>query len=256
MAKDTHVNIHLDDQGSGPTVVMIHGLGGSANTFEAQASALSGSYRVIRPDLPGAARSGGNAAKSLEGLADQLVETVAAIAPQAHWVGHSLGSVLCQWVAAKHPEQVASLALVGPFWEAPPAAQNALRQRAGRVRARGMADFADEYLGVALAAHTASAQPTARAYLRESLQRTPAEVYATYCELLAAHRAVDLAALHMRTLLVTGDEDTVSPVALVERMNAVLPLSTMRVLPACGHWAPLEAAYELTAVLRDHFERG
>ena len=41
----------------------------------------------------------------------------------------------------------------------------------------------------------------------------------------------------MRTLLVTGDEDAVAPVALVQRMHGVLPLATMRVLPACGHWA-------------------
>ena len=118
------MNIHLDDQGSGPAVVLIHGLGGSANTFEPQAMALSGSYRVIRPDLPGAARSAGDAAASFEVLAEDLAERVRAIAPLAHWVGHSLGSVLCQRIAAKHPEQVASLALVGPFWEAPPAAQN------------------------------------------------------------------------------------------------------------------------------------
>ena len=249
------MNIHLDDQGSGPAVVLIHGLGGSANTFEPQAMALSGSYRVIRPDLPGTARSAGDAAASFEVLAEDLAERVRAIAPLAHWVGHSLGSVLCQRIAAKHPEQVASLALVGPFWEAPPAAQNALRQRAQRVRTEGMAAFADAYLGAALAAHTASAQPAARAYLRESLQRTPAEVYAAYCELLAAHKAYDLAALPMRSLLVTGDEDTVAPVALIERMKVALPCAAMRVLPACGHWAPLEAPHELTAVLREHFER-
>ena len=250
------MNIQIDDQGSGPAVVMVHGLGGSANTFEAQANALSGSYRVIRPDLPGAGRSDGDAARSLEALADLLAARVAAMAPQAHWVGHSLGSVLCQWVAAKHPEQVASLAFVGPFWEAPPVAQSALRRRAERVRAQGMTAFAGEYLAAALAAQSACSQPAARAYLRESLQRTPAEVYAAYCELLAAHQSVDLAVLHMRTLLVTGDEDAVSPVALIERMNAMLPLSTMRVLPACGHWAPLEAPHELTALLREHFERG
>jgi pimeloyl-ACP methyl ester carboxylesterase len=58
--------MQVDDQGSGPAVVMIHGLGGSANTFEAQARALSRSHRVIRPDLPGAGRSQDGAASSLD----------------------------------------------------------------------------------------------------------------------------------------------------------------------------------------------
>ncbi len=113
------MKVHVDDQGSGPTVVLIHGLGGSTNTFEAQTQALAASYRVIRPDLPGAGRSQGAVIPSLEAVAEWLAERVAAAVPKAHWVGHSLGSVLCQWVAAKYPDSVASLSLVGPFWEAP-----------------------------------------------------------------------------------------------------------------------------------------
>ena len=46
----------LDCAGDGDPVAMIHGLGGSSNTFQPLMAALSG-YRVIRPDLPGAARS-------------------------------------------------------------------------------------------------------------------------------------------------------------------------------------------------------
>jgi len=45
-----------EDSGSGPAVVMIHGLGGSSNTFEPQMPELQG-MRLLRPDLPGAGRS-------------------------------------------------------------------------------------------------------------------------------------------------------------------------------------------------------
>ena len=46
----------MEDTGEGPAVVMIHGLGGSSNSFETLMGALQG-YRVLRPDLPGAGRS-------------------------------------------------------------------------------------------------------------------------------------------------------------------------------------------------------
>ena len=248
------MNVYLDEQGDGPTVVMVHGLGGSANTFEAQANALARSYRLIRPDLPGSARSTRALPQSLEALADQLVAQLSEIAPHAHWVGHSMGAAICQWVAAKYPERVTSLALINPFYEAPPPVKTALAQRALRVRAQGMAEFTDEYLGVALAPESATGQPSARAYLRQSLHGTAPETYAAYCDLLAAHKAPDLSSLHMRTMIVTGDRDTIAPLARAERMRASLLLATLSVLPACGHWSPLEAPYELTALLREHFE--
>lgn len=248
------MKLYIDEQGNGPTVVMLHGLGGSANSFEAQANALASSYHIIRPDLPGSARSTGALPQSLEALADQLVEQLSEIAPHAHWVGHSMGAAVCQWVAAKYPERITSLALINPFYEAPPPVKTALAQRALRVRAQGMAEFSDEYLGVALAPESATIQPSARAYLRESLQGTAPETYAAYCELLAAHKAPALSSLNMRTMLVTGDRDTIAPLALVERLRTGLSLATLSVLPACGHWSPLEAPYELTALLREHFE--
>ena len=46
----------MEDIGTGEVVVMIHGLGGTSNSFQPMMKSLSG-YRVVRPDLPGAGRS-------------------------------------------------------------------------------------------------------------------------------------------------------------------------------------------------------
>ena len=47
----------LEDTGSdGEVVVMIHGLGGTSNTFQPLMGTLAG-FRVIRPDMPGSGRS-------------------------------------------------------------------------------------------------------------------------------------------------------------------------------------------------------
>ena len=49
-------SMKVEDQGEGAAVVMIHGLGGTSNSFQTLISTLDG-YRILRPDLPGAGRS-------------------------------------------------------------------------------------------------------------------------------------------------------------------------------------------------------
>ena len=49
-------SLTAEDRGDGPAVLMVHGLGGSSNSFQTLLPALHG-YRVLRPDLPGAGRS-------------------------------------------------------------------------------------------------------------------------------------------------------------------------------------------------------
>src|SRR5690606_25474440 len=54
---DIHLgSMVMEDDGDGPAVVMVHGLGGTSNSFQTLMPALAG-YRVLRPDLPGAGRS-------------------------------------------------------------------------------------------------------------------------------------------------------------------------------------------------------
>ncbi len=46
----------VDSEGEGPPIVMLHGLGGTSNSFQAMVPPLAG-FRIVRPDLPGAGRS-------------------------------------------------------------------------------------------------------------------------------------------------------------------------------------------------------
>ena len=239
-------------QGTGPTVIMVHGLGGSSNTFQPQASVLSSKYRVIRPDLPGAGRSASRPSKSLVSIADSLVELDGGV--PAHWVGHSLGAVICQVLASRHPEAVKSLSLLGPFTEAAPPARAALADRAGKVRADGLDWFVDTYILNSLAKEITNNNPAVAAFLRESLLRQSPAHYADFCMELAAHKAVPLASIAVSTLLVTGDEDKVGTVASVTAMSQEFPNASLLVLKHCGHWLTVERPGEVTAALEKHFE--
>ena len=81
--------------GEGPAVILVHGLGGTSNTFQPLMGALSG-HRVVRPDLPGSGRSPvPHAAPSIESYVEALVGMAKALGvSQAHFVGHSLGTIV------------------------------------------------------------------------------------------------------------------------------------------------------------------
>src|SRR6201986_2199274 len=100
---------------SQPAVVLIHGAG-----FDHSAWALHSrwfahhGFSVLVPDLPGHGRSPGPALKTIAEMADWVVALLdAAGAAKAHLIGHSMGSLIALETAARHPEKVSALGLIG-----------------------------------------------------------------------------------------------------------------------------------------------
>lgn len=108
------VRIAWDELGSGPSVVLIHGLGSSRRRWRVARQVLSDAgFRALRYDLRGFGES--SPAERPHGM-DELVADlecfVDGVAPGGfHLVGHSLGGMLAQRYAIAHPDRVASLVL-------------------------------------------------------------------------------------------------------------------------------------------------
>ena len=134
----------FEAHGQGEAVIMIHGLGGTANVFGPQIGVLQRFFRCVRPDLPGSGRSPAPGPLSIDFLVDHVIAVMKnAGIETAHFVGHSMGTVICQHLAVKVPEAVRSLALIGPIHAPADAGRAALRERAARARAEGMVPIAD-----------------------------------------------------------------------------------------------------------------
>ncbi|WP_291387348.1 alpha/beta fold hydrolase, partial [Achromobacter sp. UBA5777] len=146
MTTRTINGLTVEIDGDGPALLCIHGLGGSSNTWTPLMGALTG-YRVIRPDLPGSARSPLPDGKlSISGYVDALVSVLKALDCGAvHVVAHSLGTIVAQHLALKEPAGVRSLALFGPLAEPPEAGRPSIRARAALARqgAPAMQEIAD-----------------------------------------------------------------------------------------------------------------
>ena len=249
--------VAVEEEGDGPVVVCVHGLGGSSNTYTPLMPALA-RHRVVRVDLPGSGRS-----QSVEGALsiERYVETLLGICDRlgitrAHWVGHSMGTIVCQHIAATHPKLVASVALFGPLIAPPDAARTAMKARAAKARegAAGMQEITQTLLQAAISADTRQRLPVVVAFVRESLMRQEGDAYARSCEALAGAQAAAVEQIEAPVLLVTGDEDGVAPPQAVRAMADRLHRAASKrvvVLPKCGHWTPVERPDECQRELRE-----
>jgi 3-oxoadipate enol-lactonase len=248
--------IAVEEEGEGPTIVCVHGLGGSSNTWTPLMPAMA-RHRVIRVDLPGSGRSQRcEGVLSIDLYVDAMISICARLGvTRAHWVGHSMGTIVCQHLAAAHSRLVASLALFGPLITPPDAARSAMIARAAKARegASGMHEITQLLLANALSADTRQRFPLAVALVRESLMRQDGEAYARSCEALAAAPAAAVERIEAPVLLVAGDQDSVAPPQAVRSMAEKLYAARstrVAVLPRCGHWTPVERPEECQGELR------
>jgi len=245
--------IALEIEGDGPPVVFLHGLGATSSSFQPLLEALGG-FRCIRPDLPGAGRSPRpHAPVSMEGLATDVRDILSRVAGgPAHLIGHSMGTLVALHIAASAPEMVLSLTLYGPIGEPNDAMRERQRDRANLVRREGMLAVADVIAMAALSSATKAASPVVAAYVRESHLRQDAEGFAQSCEALAAAKAPDLRGVRCPALLVTGEDDPVSPPTAAQGLADKIRGAKLKVLARCGHWAPLERPKECARLASDH----
>jgi pimeloyl-ACP methyl ester carboxylesterase len=115
--------IHYLDKGSGPAIVILHGLGGQMGNFTyALLERLTDEFRVILMDRPGSGYS--TRARRATGRLTEQAATVAEFIGKLGLerpllVGHSLGGAIALGVALDHPEVVKGLALIAPLTHVP-----------------------------------------------------------------------------------------------------------------------------------------
>lgn len=111
----TQGTVHYRDEGSGPPVVLIHGLLVDGAVWDRLVPALSGAVRCIVPDLPlGAHRTAMKPAADLTppGLARLIAEFIERLELQdVTLVGNDTGGALCQLVIASYPDRIGRLVL-------------------------------------------------------------------------------------------------------------------------------------------------
>jgi 3-oxoadipate enol-lactonase len=231
-----------DTESDRPAVVFVHGLGGTTTFYDPLVTALGDAYRLVRFDLDGHGRSPLHGPVNVPALAEDVAALIAALPEKrAHVVAHSLGTLIAQHLAAKHPAVVSSLVLLGPVRAQADAAKTATRARAATVRENGMAAVADAIATHATSAAARAANPLVFGTVRELALGQNAEGYALACEALAAAENPDLSRITAPVLLLAGADDKVSTDVLRDELKQALSHVDIAIAPDCGHWTVTEA---------------
>ena len=240
----------VDVFGEGEPMLLVHGLGGSSNVWRPLINEFSGQFKMIVPDLPCAARSSNDPNISISSLATDMLTLLDSLnIGQAHVVGHSMGTIVCQHMAAMAPLRVKNLVLLGPVGQVPESARKPIKDRAALAREQGMEPIADATATTALSADTKQSNPNAQGFVREMVIRQDPEGYALSSIALSESTQANLDMVTCPCLLITGDEDLVAPATNVEVLSGQIAKSEMHVLDKCGHWTLTERPKEVIALM-------
>lgn len=255
-----------------PPVVMLHGIGRSLEDWDPQHPLLSGSFRVIAPDLAGFGRSGrAPGPATVQGLADTVVATLDALGETrpVHLMGNSLGGAVALLVTVGAPGRVASLVLADPAGfgaEVTPALRilgvpvlgplllGRLDRRAARRAERAL--FVDPAL-VTEERVTRAVEIGARPEYRQTFLEIASELGTVRGVRPGWRRALlaQAAANPVPTLIVWGERDLILPVAQVRAAARALPHVRTHVFGRTGHMPQIERAPEFATLTREWLSR-
>lgn len=245
------VRHHYTSQGEGPPVVLVHGLGGSLATWYGVVQTLAVNHHVVALDLRGHGRSDpGSADYSVRQWAQDVTALIAALElPPVTLVGHSLGSLVAQQAVLDKPEATDQLVLVGGISWFEPDTRTAYKERADLVESKGMDAIVDQWLPGALAPRTQARLPQLAGLLRELYVRNDPRSYAKSCRALADMPRIPREDIGQPTLLLVGDHDRSTPMAMSEELHAQIPVSRVVVVPTAAHWVMVEQPDALAAAI-------
>jgi len=238
-----------------PAVLLLHGAGMDRTVWSLQARYLAHHGRaVLALDLPGHGKSAGPALNSIPEMADWVAKLLDKTEiPQAALVGHSMGALIALDLAARRPERVRTLALLGIAERMPvhPDLQ-AAADRNEELAAELITSWGHGRRGQ-VGGHPAPGLWMAGSAIR-LIDRAADSVLAgdlaacnTYGE--AKARA---AAVRCPTLFLLGAADRMTPVAKAKPLiDAIAGARVVVTLPSAGHMMMTEQPDAVTDALRD-----
>ncbi len=245
------VKIRYLEAGAGPTVILLHGMGGSSQVWAFNIAPLAAKYRVIVPDQVGFGKSDkpliNYRVATYVDFLDQLCKQLKI--EKASLVGNSMGG----WIAAAYtiafPEKVDRLVLVDAAGYAPPATfDTRILYNLNPTTRHGMKELAARVFYNKLY----SSDAVIEQLLTQRL--TAGDGYTINSMIESIVRREDFLDERVKTikhptLITWGREDGLIPVADGERFKREIPNSTLLIFDQCGHVPNAEKAPEFNAAL-------
>ena len=258
--------------GSGPVLLLVHGMAGSSATWQHVIPALAERYTVVAPDLLGH----GESAKprgdySLGAHASLLRDLLNVLGHErATCIGQSLGGGIVLQFAYQFPERCERIVLVG---------SGGLGTEVNLILRALTAPFAESLFSLVCSAPLRDATARFGSLLgRRGIRLSPAgqEMWRSYASLAdepgrraffrTLRSVVDLRgqavhagdrlylAAHMPTLIIWGDHDPFIPHHHGSATHAAIPGSRLEIFPGAGHYPHCEDPARFVTVVRNFIE--
>lgn len=252
--KIDNINFAYTDTGAGRPVVLLHGYPFNRSLWNEQIAALSGSYRVIAPDLRGFGESDSSDGPS---TMNRMAQDVALLLdhleiPRVRIGALSMGGYVALAFYKQFASRVRALILADTRAQADTeeAKQNRAQQ-AEKALSEGMAGIADAMLPKLLTPETVSKRPEIVKRIRDMMLKTKPEGAAAALRGMAERDDQTSLKISVPTLIIVGAEDAITPVADSEKMKHAIPGSRLVVLENAGHVSNLERTEKFNEALLD-----
>ncbi len=241
--------ITYSDEGTGPTLVFLHGLGTNATCWDEQVPAFSNSFRIIRPDLRGFGKSPKTGPYGVEVFATDVIELLDELSAwPATVVGTSMGGYVASSIALRVGAQLDRLVLCHTACSrrVPP---EVMAERLAALRSGSMLDYARVAAKTAIAP---SATEKLRARVTDMIGKNDQNAFIqvfsgetldfNYCSLLSS--------LKIRTLIISSPEDKVVPHQRSLELHELIAGSKLEIIEGVGHLSYMERPDVFNKVLK------
>ncbi|WP_409468581.1 4-carboxymuconolactone decarboxylase [Streptomyces sp. HC307] len=243
----------FDGPEDAPVLILGPSLGTTWHMWDRQVPELTKQWRVFRFDLPGHGGAPAYPAGSVSDLTDRLLATLEGLGVQRFgYAGCAFGAAVGVELALRHPERLASLAVIAASPRFGTADE--FRQRGVIVRTNGLDPIARTAPDRWFTAGFAAAQPAITEWAVQMVRTTDPGCYIAACEALATFDVrPELGRVGVPTLVLVGSEDQVTGPAEARTLVAGIPDARLAVVPGASHLVPVEQPAAVTDLLVTHF---
>ena len=235
--------VNAAQSGDGPALFLFHSLLSDRASFDAIVPRLTGSFRVLVPELPGFGRSPA-VPGDLADVADRMAELVrdAAGGGEATVLGNGYGGFVALQMAIRHPEIAARLVLADCGAAFSQTGRDAFRAMAAAARTKGLAAITEVAMRRLFAPEFQARHPDLMRDRREAFLRIDPEVFCTACSALAElDLRPALSKVKVPVLVLVGEQDEATPPPMSHELAAGLPNAQLKIIPGCAHVPQLQS---------------
>jgi pimeloyl-ACP methyl ester carboxylesterase len=233
--------IEVRKQGRGKAILLVHGWGGTINSFQTVGSFLSKNYQTIILSLPGFGNS--DLPDKNWGITEYTNCLLAILKrlkiKQVIYIGHSFGGSLGIYLASIHPEIVSKLVLIAPSYK--------------RTTNESKPSFLNQFFTKIPAGNFVRRIFYRIFYPISDIWKYP-NLETNFRKIITQDLTLNLKKIKNKTLIIWGEKDLETPVSFAYELNKSITSSKLVVIPNATHGLPLKYPELISKVITKFLE--